>query len=216
MKKGTKGATLLAAITLLTMVGCGKSTPEYTFVAGDSASTEISMEDSDDDTDNEESTEKEDSEDSEDSEDESEELSDISFEYDGKKVSVMDDVKITLENLGKYNKERSELNRETGNYYNYDSGISYETTKLDGQEVPMYLYINHPGIFTAKGIGVGNSEEDVIAAYGDPALKHEDQFVYALTYNYGACSLTFTFDANKKVEMFFYEDTNVTSRVDYS
>lgn len=92
-------------------------------------------------------------------------------------------------------------NGEDINYYYNDFTIyvwndngSYKTIGID---------ITGAGAETSRGIKIGSTEEDVIAAYGNDYLKRESEFVYDFDNN---CHLGFTLNDGKVTFISYNQD----------
>ena len=212
-----KAKNVLAIMTVSVMMcglwGCGSGT-------SDSSATELSFEtaidasESDaDNADNADKTDAADSADSEVTEEAAEEtsvdlssLTDDAFAYNGKKISILDDAATTLAALG----EPEHKNSGAGdmNYYDYgthtdtvDEGILFVTYTDNGKESAAQIDFNIQGPETAKGISVGDSKDDVIAAYGEPK---EDNGKPILKYEYDDFELGFIISESGKVSNVHY------------
>lgn len=95
-------------------------------------------------------------------------LQDDQFRYDGKVVSILDDVNTLVETINDSNPE--EYEGQTF-YYTEDKAIYLETLDKDGSELPICLTINDYGIATNHNISIGSFRDDVIAAYGEPNVE---------------------------------------------
>ncbi len=134
---------------------------------------------------------------------------DASFKCNGKEISVLNDTETTIEDLGTYDPELSYLDEEYKNYVFSDSKVQFDTAMIDGKESPMVLYVANPEIKTTKNVGVGNTEEEIIAAYGYPNNTTESDYIYTLEYHFTSYDLIFDFDGNKEhVEMIRYKNTH--------
>ncbi|RKM58230.1 hypothetical protein D6853_01445 [Butyrivibrio sp. X503] len=216
MKAKNVLAIMTASVMMCGLWGCGSGT-------SDTSATELSVEAvidaSESDADNADNADKTDAADSADSEvtegaatETSVDLSsmtDDAFAYNGKKISILDDVATTLAALG----EPEQKNSGAGdmNYYDYgthtdtvDEGILFVTYTDNGKESAAQIDFNIQGPETAKGISVGDSKDDVIAAYGEPK---EDSGKPILTYEYDGFLLGFVINENDKVSNVNYIST---------
>ena len=218
MKTKNVLAIITASAMMCSLCGCGST-------ASDASAAELSVEtvgsaseatvDNAGDAGGEAKTDAADSADSEAGEEAATEISvdlssltDDAFVYNGKKVSILDDVETTLATLG----EPVKMNEGAGGitYYDYgtrtetvDEGITLVTFEDNGKEVLGQIDINIEGPQTAKGIGTGSSKEDVIAAYGEPT---EDAKVM-LKYKFDNYELSFVTGDNDKVTNIHYSTT---------
>ena len=135
-------------------------------------------------------------------------LTDDAFVYNGKKVSVLDDVETTLATLG----EPVKMNEGAGGitYYDYgtrtetvDEGITLVTFEDNGKEVLGQIDINIEGPQTAKGVSTGSSKDDVIAAYGEASEETKD----ILKYKFDDYEISFITGDNDKVTNIHYSTT---------
>ncbi|MBO4280483.1 MAG: hypothetical protein J5872_01360 [Lachnospiraceae bacterium] len=85
----------------------------------------------------------------------------------------------------------------------YYKGYHIDTVTIDGKQYVYSATFSDVGAATAKGIGVGSTEEDVIAAYGDP---HE-QTMAGLVYVVGKKRITFL-AANDRVTEILLADSS--------
>ena len=81
----------------------------------------------------------------------------------------------------------------------------------------MYLYIHTPKVKTSKDVGVGNTQDEIIAAYGDPDKKTDDGNIYSFEYHFDTYNITFRFDDNREsVEMVMYTNNYYLSKTAFS
>ena len=138
-------------------------------------------------------------------------LPDDSFLYKGNVISVLNDVKTTLDALGTKDSEQTSLYANES-LYSFDShAIELETYKVDGEELPKCIYVIASGILTPKNICVGCSKDEVIAAYGEPNKVHDDTFS-AIEYNFDDTNLVFDI-YDEKVDRITIENVETSSKV---
>lgn len=142
---------------------------------------------------------------------------DASFEYNGNTVSVLDDAKTTLAALG--TPEKSEpsayMNSETYYFGTEPDTIEYSAFKLsNGTEAPDFILIHDKNIKTSKGIGIGNTEKEIISAYGKPSeiADFPEVNIYDLDYDMGSFSISFSLDDDKKLTSFSYLNNDNSSK----
>ena len=200
-------AIISVSMMMCGLCGCGKeateSVAEIEIEAGEAASEESTTETEpteDDDT----------KEASAETSVELSSLTDDSFVYNGKKISILDDVETSLATLG----EPSEKSSESGpmKYYDYGTfndkeqeGISYMTFIENGKEKPAQIDITVEGAKTSKGLGVGSTKDEVISTYGEP----DDTMIggFALLYNFDGYELSFIVDDKGNVRNIDYRST---------
>ena len=127
-------------------------------------------------------------------------LSDDQIAYNGNVVSVLDSTETSLSKLGKYNKERSSL--DNGDYRRFDFGKKYgelllDTLLYEGKDLPIYFIVISPKVKTSRNVSIGDTEEDIIAAYGDPTNTKQENHKY-LEYDMG--DYTISFEINTSIE----------------
>ena len=162
MKNKKAIVLLMASAIVLSLVGCAGSTSEAA-----EASSEIPLAEAISDEPVEAaSIENSDSEaaDSASAIDNSA-LQDDQFQYNGKIISVMDDLNALI-NAFDYSKP--ETYDIQSFYTSKDHSVTLETLKKDEIEYPFSITINYSGIYTKRNINVGSSRDEVIKAYGEP------------------------------------------------
>lgn len=128
-------------------------------------------------------------------------LSDDSFAYNGKIISVKDDLQTILDNLGAGEGRPSDQE----GVICYDIGtdaVSVFTKKTDGKEDLTQITVHDKTARTAKGVGVGSTEDEVRNAYGEP----NDEVVEGaklLTYEFEGYSILFAFNDNVAAISYF-------------
>lgn len=145
------------------------------------------------------------------------ELTDDQFIYNNNVISILDDTQTSLANLGDYNKERSNLDKG-GAFKRYDYGkkrgdILLDTFEIDGEELVAYILNTSSDIETARGISNKSTEDDVIAAYGEPTEKISENSDY-LTYEFDGYSISFEVSPkDKKLLSIQYTNTPNYDRI---
>ncbi|RKM55594.1 hypothetical protein D6853_08545 [Butyrivibrio sp. X503] len=201
MKKRLTATVIAASALMLTLMGCAHSAGEDPF------ESEAAMEESETESASEPVS----------SSDSSDDFTDDSFVYKDQNISILNDAAITLGSLGDYDKDGSFVGGEYKNY-SFDKGaIAFDTTIIDGKESPVYLYLKSPSIKTAKGVGVGDSKEDILSVYGDPNDTIDDGIVYSIEYQFDTYNISFVFDDKKeKVEMVIYKNNYYYSKTKFN
>lgn len=183
---------LLASTMIISLVGCGDAASAP---ANEPAATETSSETADETSTTVETK--------------SADASDASFEYNGKTVSVLDDLETVKANLGTPTEEQPSPFSDKSSDKLYVFGSDPDTidlATLDGkvQSISVYDY----KIKTTKGIGIGSSEEEVLTAYGNSGEKTEADGETDILYELGKYSIDFYFDRNSKVITIIYENND--------
>lgn len=118
-------------------------------------------------------------------------LPDSSFEYNGKVASINDDIETIL---GVISTEENQTGDTSGNIYYIDTDrMVLFTEEIDGVKTPAQLTVHDENLKTSKGISVGSTEEEVKAAYGEPASEAIEGN-HILNYEFGDCGITFALE----------------------
>lgn len=118
-----------------------------------------------------------------------------SFEYNGKIVSILGNLQTVLEDLGADKKADGDVTGEHI-YTNGKDDIEVIAREVDGKEELAQIIINDKSVKTSRGIGVGNTEDDIHEKYGDPNdVIPLDSLM--LNYNFDGCSIMFTIDGTE-------------------
>lgn len=130
--------------------------------------------------------------------------SDVNFSYNGTSVALGEDINSVISKIG-----------STGNVYSAPSchgdgedktfeynGFSINTCPSGGKDMVLEITVTSPGIATAKGVKVGDSASQVVAAYGS---GYREQGSY-LTYTSGSRLLQFFMDNGIVSEIDYYYD----------
>lgn len=187
---------LLASTMIISLIGCGDAASAP---ANEPAATETSSETENETADETSTT----------VETKSADASDASFEYNGKTVSVLDDLETVKANLGTPTEEQPSPFSDNSGDKLYVFGSDPDTidlATLDGkvQSITVYDY----KIKTTKGIGIGSSEEEVLTAYGNSGEKTEADSETDILYELGKYSIDFFFDRNSKVITIIYANND--------
>lgn len=218
MKKIT--TVTIASAVILMLMGCGEtahdpanlelsttaiSSPDSTSDEGDTTSQAESSDSSPADEGNTTSDDNSD----EDSGEVNSELTEDQFVYKGKTVSILDDNDRILQNLGAFNPELT-VNADLQSMYIYgENEITYNALKEEGVEYPYILDVETDSISTSRGIKVGNTKEEVTAAYGEA----EETKSGDLSYSFDGFDIIFGFE-NGKVCTINYKNISTASKFD--
>ena len=128
-------------------------------------------------------------------------ISDDQIAYNGNAISILDSTETSLSKVGKYDKNRSNLDKG-GDYKRYDYGkkfgeVLYDTLTYEGKELPLSMIIISPKIKTSRNVGVGDTEEDIIAAYGEPTKVTNENY---RTLDYDMGDYTISFEINSTIQ----------------
>lgn len=126
--------------------------------------------------------------------------SDADFVYNGSVIALNTDIKAALPVLGNPQKVDSQtschgVGDDKTYYYN---GFTINTFPLNGKDYIMEIVVTSPSLATAKGVGVGSSESDVIAAYGS---------------GYSEVGMYYSYGSGKMLQ--FFMDGGTVTEVDY-
>lgn len=128
--------------------------------------------------------------------------SDTVFVTQGKSVALGSDMSGVLSSLGNANSVESQLSCHgvgEDKTYNYN-GFVINTYPLNNKDYVMEVVVNSSNISTPKGIHIGSSEADVIAAYGSG-------------YNTVGCYYSYETGDGKSIQ--FFIDNGTVSEIDY-
>lgn len=124
------------------------------------------------------------------------------FVTQGKSVALGSDMSGVLSSLGNANSVESQLSCHgvgEDKTYNYN-GFVINTYPLNNKDYVMEVVVNSSNISTPKGIHIGSSEADVIAAYGSG-------------YNTVGCYYSYETGDGKSIQ--FFIDNGTVSEIDY-
>ncbi|WP_026513397.1 hypothetical protein [Butyrivibrio sp. LB2008] len=201
MKKKTTTAILLATTMMLALMGCGAASTD-TDSSSDAASVSEVNAASDTNTsgDTTKETDADTSSDSASTES-SISLTDGSFEYKGKTISILDDLETTLDTFNTlFPNDSQELASNAGSnlhVYGYDNDSNGQCnidiiSHLSGdKQLPGQIDILEPDYKTPEGISVGSSRANVIATYGEPSEHNGCEDDCTLYYKFDKCNLRF-------------------------
>ena len=218
MKTKKTFAVLAASAMMLTLVGCGTSaealsTSEGLSIEEITASTEASS-DTASDVGSTESSADAAAESSSTAITVDLSEADASFEYNGKTISVFDDDKTLKGALGEEIPDYTYTNDMNITYSSYgtkEDSVSYSVWNNNGEMLPLDLGICDKNIKTSKGIGVGNTKDEVIAAYGDSytVATYSDN---TLEYDCGSFKISLDFDKEDKLLDIRFINTENTAK----
>lgn len=138
--------------------------------------------------------------------------SDLSFDYNGKKVSVKNDAEKNIEALGNPSEEQTSPNNEIDKSYVFGSETdSIELLTINDKT--QSVVIHDSNVKTSRGIGVGSTYDDLIAAYGGIATTSTDDVASKITYQYDNCSLSFEIDEKNRVVTAITYSNNAMTRL---
>ncbi len=211
MKKSSTLPILLAASTILSLMGCSAPSSDASEAEGELQLSEVAPEETGEAGETEETTSAEGEETTDSSASESgDAITETTVTVNGKAVSVLNDAEKTLADLGTPSDKDIEFWGETMPVYKFDSGVSLSTYVKDGKEYAYCMDIRKEGINTARNIGVGSTKEEMIAAYGEP---FEDKEEYERDgnkgkinwYEFDSYSVSFGIE-NGKVGYYYFTD----------
>ena len=118
-----------------------------------------------------------------------------------------------MANLGKCEKKDTSAADEPRYVYDSDN-VNLYTFISNGEELSYDLCIFKQGVKTSRNVGVGDSKDAIIAAYGSPAETYSFYQGYGFKYKFDTFTLYFDFDTNTdKVEwMTFGNNATIAKR----
>ena len=140
-------------------------------------------------------------------------LADHEIMYNGKAISVFNDSSKTLADLGSYDKKITDLPNEV--FYTYEaSGIEFSTYLCDGKELPLGIDVDKKGVTTSRNIGIGDTKDKIVSAYGNPSEKSDPskqaENTYYYKYNFDKFSIWF-YISTKNNTVVLYEIDNIAN-----
>ena len=129
---------------------------------------------------------------------------DASFEFNGNTITFTDDLETVKTALGKPSSEDQASNSDdpsdrTYSYGEYPNVV--ELTVIGGKMDSIMIYDS--SIKTSRGISMGSTAEDVIAAYGDAEVSKLDGST-EIDYDFGNFMMIFFVDKSNKVDAIYY------------
>lgn len=128
-------------------------------------------------------------------------LNDAGIVAEGISLFVGDDFKANIEKVGEAEIEEGQACLDDGfdtNYYYGDDALTVYTYASDGQQIIYDIFVQSKDYATVKGIAVGNTKDDVIAAYGDPNESSNVSFKYYVENEKTVLSFDFNSDGTVK------------------
>ena len=143
-------------------------------------------------------------------------LAEYEIMLNGKKVSILDDAATVQANLGKLEeKDTTKYGTSEEPRYSYLSGnIIFYTFVDNGNELTYDLCVYEKGAKTSRGVGVGDSKDAIVAAYGNPVETYEYYQGFGMKYKFDKFTLYFDFDSNtnKVTDVVFGNNDTITKR----
>lgn len=133
---------------------------------------------------------------------------DLSFEYNGTTISITDAPDKIKSALGKPSNEEEAPNSDDPADRMYTYGTDPDTidlTVIAGKTDAIIIYDS--AIKTSRGISIGSTDKDVIAAYGEAEATKLDG-INDIEYNFDGYTLTFFLDKNSKVDAIGFINEN--------
>jgi len=133
--------------------------------------------------------------------------------YNGKKLSILDNASTIMSSIGQY--EKKDVSTVDEPRYIFDSGnIDFYTFVTGGQELTYDLCIYKKGAKTARNIGVGDSREMVMKAYGEPTEVYRFDQGYGFKYKFDNFTLYFDFfsNTNTVIDVVFGNNATIATR----
>lgn len=143
-------------------------------------------------------------------------LAEYEIMLNGKKVSILDDAATVQANLGKL--EEKDTTRagsaEEPRYVYSSNNIIFYTFVDNGNELTYDLCVYEKGAKTSRGVGVGDSKDAIVAAYGNPVETYEYYQGFGMKYKFDKFTLYFDFDSNtnKVTDVVFGNNDTITKR----
>ncbi|SFU69697.1 hypothetical protein [Butyrivibrio sp. M55] len=143
-------------------------------------------------------------------------LAEYEIMINGKKVSILDDAATVQANLGKLEeKDTTKYGTSEEPRYSYLSGnIIFYTFVDNGNELTYDLCVYEKGAKTSRGVGVGDSKDAIVAAYGNPVETYEYYQGFGMKYKFDKFTLYFDFDSNtnKVTDIVYGNNDTITKR----
>ncbi len=143
-------------------------------------------------------------------------LAEYEIMINGKKVSILDDAATVQANLGKL--EEKDTTRagsaEEPRYVYSSNNIIFYTFVDNGNELTYDLCVYEKGAKTSRGVGVGDSKDAIVAAYGNPVETYEYYQGFGMKYKFDQFTLYFDFDSNtnKVTDIVYGNNDTITKR----
>lgn len=132
------------------------------------------------------------------------EASDLTFRFNGKSVVLDEDMNSVLSKLGNANNVFSAPScHGDGEDKTYEyNGFTVYTYPSGNKNLVLEITVEEPGLSTQKGVSVGSSVDDMVAAYGDGYSVSGNHYIYAN----GAKSLQFFVSGDTVTAIDYYYD----------
>ena len=130
------------------------------------------------------------------------------FKFNGISVTVNIDPKGVVDKLGeyKYDEKPGCATQGMNHYYIYGSSFTITAVPTDKKNYAIEsIVFNDDSVSTGEGVVIGNTIEQVKAAYGEPTSSNEN---YLFEYIKGTSALRFIFDDDGKVQSIYYASNN--------
>ena len=127
---------------------------------------------------------------------------DVKFTYNGSTVELNTEIDAMVVALGEPISVTSQMSchgEGEDKTYTYD-GFVVNSYPRDGKDYVMEIVVSNAGIPTSKGIEVGSSASDVVAAYGN---------------GYKEVGVYYAYDAGDKKSLQFYIENDAVKEIDY-
>ena len=127
---------------------------------------------------------------------------DVKFTYNGATVELNTEIDAMVVALGEPISVTSQMSchgEGEDKTYTYD-GFVVNSYPRDGKDYVMEIVVSNAGIPTSKGIEVGSSASDVVAAYGS---------------GYKEVGVYYAYDAGNKMSLQFYIENDAVKEIDY-
>ena len=128
--------------------------------------------------------------------------SDTTFTCNGYAIELNGSIDDMIANIGEANNVESQLSchgEGDDKTFTYDNFV-VNSYPLDGKDYVMEILITTAGVPTSKGIEVGSSADDVVAAYGS---------------DYKEIGMYYAYDANEKKSLRFLMEDGTVKEIDY-
>ncbi|MBO4456555.1 MAG: hypothetical protein J5802_02415 [Butyrivibrio sp.] len=220
MKKRSLTTIFFAAVMMLTLVGCSTNPmgQGFAFNNDDDFDDDYDLDTDDDDFDDDFDDDDIDIDDIEDDDDEY--IADVSsggnalseydlyFEYEGEIVSIHDDIETIIDTLGAADKESMLNGQKVYTWGTFPLMLSVVTVEdeITGEEKVYQIATTDATVRTLEDIGCGDTEEDVIKAYGEPHARNRiDDESHDIAYFDGDYGIIFGFyDGSETISMVAY------------
>ncbi|MBO4911779.1 MAG: hypothetical protein J5504_03565 [Butyrivibrio sp.] len=143
-------------------------------------------------------------------------LADHEIICNGKVISVLNETSKTFEDLGAFDRKITDIPEQP--FYIYDSfGIDFSTHPSNGKELPIGIGITNKNIVTSRNIGIGDSKDKIVAAYGTPVEQGSyygqtgDEYYYK--YQFDKFSICFYLNAKNNTVVWYEIDNTANADI---